>query len=140
MPGGSVWCKTETGNSTAVSVYGTDALGVTETTQEIVDVSVVKHGFSNTQVASDINKAIASGLIIGVNDIEAKDINLNPAQNAVGVYFTPLPNDRTAPAWKIPISSSILDILGNMQTAIGIILVILVLFRSTLISSFLRKK
>ena len=131
---------TVTGNSTAVSVYGTDALGVTETTQEIVDVSVVKHGFSNTQVASDINKAIASGLIIGVNDIEAKDINLNPAQNAVGVYFTPLPNDRTAPAWKIPISSSILDILGNMQTAIGIILVILVLFRSTLISSFLRKK
>jgi hypothetical protein len=131
---------TVTGNSTAVSVYGTDALGVTETTQEIVDVSIVKHGFSNTQVASDINKAIASGLIIGVNDIEAKDINLNPAQNAVGVYFTPLPNDRTAPAWKIPISSSILDILGNMQTAIGIILVILVLFRSTLISSFLRKK
>jgi len=131
---------TVTGNSTSVSVYGTDAPGVSETTQEIVDASVAKKGFSNTQIASDINKAIASGLIIGVNDIEAKDINLNPTQNAVGVYFTPLPDDRTAPAWNIPISSSVLNILGNMQTAIGLILVILVLFRSTLISSFLRKK
>ncbi len=131
---------TVTGNSTAVSVYGTDAPGVSETTQEIVDASVAKHGFSNTLIASDINKAIASGLIIGVNDVEAKDINLNPTQNAVGVYFTPLPNDRTAPAWNIPISSSILNILGNMQTAIGLILIILVLFRSTLISSFIRKK
>ena len=131
---------TVTGNSTSVSVYGTDAPGVSETTQEIVDASVAKKGFSNTQIASDINKAIASGLIIGVNDIEAKDINLNPTQNAVGVYFTPLPDDRTAPAWNIPISSSVLNILGNIQTAIGLILVILVLFRSTLISSFLRKK
>jgi len=131
---------TVTGNSTSVSVYGTDAPGVTETTQEIVDASVTKNGYSGTQIATDINKAISSGLIVGVNDVEAKDINVNQNQKAVGVYFTPLTGNRTAPPWQIPISSSILDILGNMQTAIGLILVILVLFRSTLISSFIKKK
>lgn len=131
---------TVTGNSTSVSVYGTDAPGVTETTQEIVDASVTKHGYSGTQIATDINKGISSGLIIGVNDVEAKDINVNQNQKAVGVYFTPLTGNRTSPPWQIPISSSILDILGNMQTAIGLILVILVLFRSTLISSFIKKR
>ena len=76
---------------------------------------------------------------MGVNDVEPRDINVNENQNAVGVYYKPLQDDRTSPPWNLPISSSILNILGNMQTAIGLILVILVLFRSTLISSFLKK-
>lgn len=131
---------TVTGNTTSVAVYGTDAPGITETTQEIVDASVKKHGYIATQIASDINKAIGSGLIVGVNNVEAKDINVNQNQKAIGVYFNSLPNNRSSPPWNLPISSSILDILGNMQTAIGLILVILVLFRSTLISSFIKKK
>ncbi len=130
---------TVTENTTQVSVYGTDAPGITETTKEIVQASVKKHGYSSTQIAIDINKAIGSGLLIGVNDVEPIDINVKESQKAVGVYYKPLQDDRTAPPWNLPISSSILGILGNMQTAIGIILVILVLFRSTLISSFLKK-
>jgi hypothetical protein len=130
---------TVTANSVAVSVYGSDAPGITETTQEIVEASVKKNGYSNTQIASDINKAIGSGLLVGVNDVEPRDINVNQNQKAVGVYYTPLQDNRTSPSWNLPISSSILNILGNMQTAIGLILVILVLFRSTLISSFLKK-
>ena len=130
---------TVTANSVAVSVYGSDAPGITETTQEIVEASVIKNGYSNTQIASDINKAIGNGLLVGVNDVEPRDINVNQNQKAVGVYYTPLQDNRTSPPWNLPISSSILSILGNMQTAIGLILVILVLFRSTLISSFLKK-
>jgi hypothetical protein len=130
---------TVTANSVSVSVYGSDAPGITETTQEIVEASVNKHGYSNTQIASDVNKAIGNGLLVGVNDVEPRDINVNQNQKAVGVYYTPLQNNRTSPPWNLPISSSILSILGNMQTAIGLILVILVLFRSTLISSFLKK-
>jgi hypothetical protein len=130
---------TVTGNTTQVSVYGSDAPGITETTKEIVQASVQKHGYSNTQIASDINKAIGSGLLVGVNDVEPIDINVKESQKAVGVYYNPLQDDRTSPPWNLPINSSILSILGNMQTAIGIILVILVLFRSTLISSFLKK-
>ena len=126
-------------NTTSVAVYGTDAPGVASTTQEIVQASVDKHGFSGTQIAKDINSAISSGLLVGVNDVEASDINVNQNQKAVGVYFKALPNNRTSPPWNLPISASILNLLGNMQTAIGLILVILVLFRSTLISSFLKK-
>ncbi len=131
---------TVTGNTTSVSVYGSDAPGIADTTQEIVDASVKKHGFSAIEIAKDINSAISSGLLVGVNDVEASDINVNQNQKAVGVYFKPLGNNRSSPPWNLPISSSILDILGNIQTAIGLILVILVLFRSTLISSFLKKK
>ncbi len=130
---------TVTGNSAAVSVYGSDAPGITETTQEIVQASVKKNGYSNIKIASDINNAIGKGLLVGVNDVEPRDINVNENQNAVGVYYKPLQDDRTSPPWNLPLSSSILSILGNMQTAIGLILVILVLFRSTLISSFLKK-
>ncbi len=131
---------TVTGNTTSVSSYGSDAPGISDTTQEIVDASVKKHGFSAIEIAKDINSAISSGLLVGVNDVEASDININQNQKAVGVYYKPLGNNRSSPPWNLPISSSILDILGNIQTAIGLILVILVLFRSTLISSFLKKK
>ena len=130
---------TVTGNSTAVSVYGSDTPGIKETTQEIVVASVKKHGYNNIEIAKDINSAIGSGLLVGVNYLEAKDINVKESSKAVGVYYKPLPDNRSSPPWDLPISSSILDILGNMQTAIGLILVILVLFRSTLISSFLKK-
>ncbi|MBZ2165589.1 hypothetical protein [Methanobacterium spitsbergense] len=131
---------TVTGNTTSVSSYGSDAPGISDTTQEIVDASVKKHGFSAIEIAKDINSAISSGLLVGVNNVEASDININQNQKAVGVYYKPLGNNRSSPPWNLPISSSILDILGNIQTAIGLILVILVLFRSTLISSFLKKK
>lgn len=130
---------TVSANSTSVSVYGSDAPGIDETTQEIVVASVRKHGYSSTEIAKDINNAIGNGLLVGVEYIEPKDINVKESSKAVGIYFKPLPDDRSSPPWNLPISSSILDILGNMQTAIGIILVILVLFRSTLISSFLKK-
>ncbi len=130
---------TVTGNSTIVSVYGSDAPGIKETTQEIVAASVKKHGYSSTEIANDINNAINNGLLVGVNFVEPKDINVKEDSKAVGVYFKPLPDDRSSPPWNLPINASILDILGNMQTAIGLILVILVLFRSTLITSFLKK-
>ncbi|MDD3985170.1 MAG: hypothetical protein PHY59_04625, partial [Methanobacterium sp.] len=131
---------TVTGNTTSVSTYGVEAPGGAGTTQEIVDASVKKHGFLSIEIAKSINSAIKSGLLVGVNYVEASDINVNPNQKAVGVYYKPLANHRSSPPWNLPISSTILDILGNTQTAIGLILIILVLFRSTLISSFLKNK
>ena len=49
---------TVTGNTTSVSVYGSDAPGITETTQEIVVASVKKHGYNSIEIAKDINNAI----------------------------------------------------------------------------------
>lgn len=131
---------TVTSNSTAVSVYGTDAAGVYETTEEIVQYSVKKNGYNSATIATAINNAIDNGLLVGVNYIEPKDINIVESTRSVGVYFKPLPDHRTSPAWNLPISTSLLDIVGSIQTAIGLILIILVLFRSTLISSFLKKR
>jgi hypothetical protein len=131
---------TATGSGLSVSVYGTDAPGITETTQEIVQYSVKKHGYNSAQIAKDINAAIGNGLVVGVNYVEPKDINIQENVRAVGVYYKPLADKRTSPPWNLPISSTILDVIGNMQTAIGLILVILVLFRSTLITSFLKKR
>ncbi len=128
------------GNSTSVAVYGTDAPGVSETTEEIVQYSVKKNGYNTATIASALNKAIDNGLLVGVNYIEPKDINIVETTRSVGVYFKPLPEQRTSPPWNLPISTSILDIVGSIQTAIGLILIILVLFRSTLISSFLKKR
>ncbi len=130
---------TVTSQTVQVSVYGTDEIGIRETTEEIVKASVKKHGYSNTEIANSINRGIDNGLLVGVNYVEPKDINVRPSSRAVGVYFKPLPDKRSSPPWNLPVSSSLLDVIGNMQTAIGIILVLLVLFRSTLISSFLKK-
>ncbi len=130
---------TVTQNTVLVSVYGTDETGVVETTQEIVKASVKKNGYSANAIAASINKGIGNGLLVGVNYVEPKDINIKQNSKAVGVYFTPLPNSRTSPAWNLPVSSGLLDILGNIQTAIGFVMVLLVLFRSTLITSFKRK-
>jgi hypothetical protein len=130
---------TVSSNTTSVSVYGSDAPGVSETTQDVVQASVKKHGLNSVSIAKSINSAINSGLIIGVNYVEPDNINIVSSQNAGGVYYSSLTDDRSAPAWNLPISSSIIDLLGSMQTAIGLILVILVLFRSTLIKSFMKR-
>ena len=129
---------TVTAQTVQVSVYGTDETGISETTEEIVKASVKKNGYNNVAIATSVNNAIDNGLLVGVNYVEPKDINVKESSRAVGVYFKPLPSHRSAPPWNLPISSSLLDIIGNMQTAIGIILVLLVLFRSTLITSFLK--
>ena len=120
---------TVTSNSTLVSVYGTDAAGVYETTEELVDYSVKKNGYNSTAIATTINNAINNGNLVGVNYVEPKDINVVESTRAVGVYYKALPEGRTSPSWELPISSSVLDIVGSIQTAIGLILIILVLFQ-----------
>ncbi len=127
-------------HNVTVYVYGADTAGVSTTTKEIVTSSVSETGFSADLIAKDINSAVDGGLLIGVNRVEPKDINIRQNSKEVGVYFTSLPEGRTSPPWNLPISSQLLDIIGNLQTALGLILVILVLFRSTLISSFTKKR
>ncbi|MGL4669996.1 MAG: hypothetical protein ACRCVG_05310 [Methanobacteriaceae archaeon] len=127
-------------NSVSVSVYGNDAPGFSETTSEIVRASVAKYGYDANAIAGSINKGIKNGLIVGVNYIEPKDINVRKDSKAVGVYFTPLVSGKTSPPWDLPIPPVVLDVLGSIQTAIGFILVLLVLFRSNLLKSFQRKK
>ncbi len=127
-------------SNATVYVYGTDMAGISTTTSDIVTSSVSKNGFNANSIATSVNSAIDRGLLVGVNHVEPKDINIKANSKQVGVYFTPLAGGRTSPAWNLPISSSLLDIIGNMQTAIGLILVVLVLFRSTLISSFMKKR
>lgn len=130
---------TVTQTSVIVSVYGSDETGILETTREIVKASVRKNGYNPNTLSAAINRAVDNGILVGVNRVEPKDINVRPTSKAVGVYFTPLPNGRTSPPWDLPVGSGILDILGNMQTAIGFVLVLLVLFRSTLITSFRKR-
>lgn len=126
-------------SNATVFVYGTDMPGVDTTTSEIVISSVSKNGFSANAIAASINSAIDRGLLVGVNHVEPKDINIKENSKQVGIYFTPLTGGRTSPPWNLPINPQLLDIIGNLQTAIGLILVVLVLFRSTLISSFMKK-
>ncbi len=123
-----------------VTTYGTDDPGVIDTTQQVVESSVSEHGFDATQIASDINKAESSDLIVGVNPVEPDDIHIETYTKQVGIYYSPLADGRTAPVWNLPISSSLLESIGNLQTAIGLIMVVLVIFRSTLISSFSRRR
>lgn len=127
-------------HNATVYVYGVDTAGISTTTEEIVTSTVSEKGFSTELIAKDINTAIDRGLLIGVNHVEPKDINIKENSKEVGVYFTPLPEGRTSPPWNLPISSSLLDVIGNLQTALGLILIVLVLFRSTLISSFMKKR
>ena len=131
---------TAIGGGLSISVYGTDAPGIKETTQEIVQASVNKTGYNSLQISKNINRAIDNGLLVGVNYVEPKDINIQENTRAIGIYYKPLADKRTSPPWNLPISSTILDVIGNIQTAIGLILVILVLFRSTLITSFLKNR
>lgn len=131
---------TVTSNTTLVSVYGTDAPGVYETTQELVEYAVRKNGYNSTAIATTINKAINNGNLVGVNYVEPKDINVVQSTRAVGVYYKALPESRSSPSWDLPISPSVLDVIGSIQTAIGLILIILVLFRSSLINSFFKRR
>ena len=123
-------------NSVSVSVYGSGKPGIAATTKEIVQASVNKYGYDASAIAGSINKGINNGLLMGVDHIEPKDINVKPDSKAVGVYYTALPGDRSAPAWDLPVDGNILNILGSIQTAVGIVLILLVIFRSRLLKSF----
>ena len=87
-------------------------------------------------IAGSINRGINNGLIVGVDHVEPKDINVKQGSKAVGVYYKALPSERSSPAWDLPIDGNILTILGSVQTAVGIILILLVVFRSRLLKSF----
>ena len=123
-------------DSVSVSVYGTGKPGVAATTKEIVQASVNKYGYNAASIANSINKAIDNGLLMGVDHVEPKDINVKEESKAVGVYYTALPGDRSSPPWNLPVDGNILSILGSIQTAVGIVLILLVIFRSRLLKSF----
>jgi hypothetical protein len=120
----------------SVSVYGSDRPGLASTTQEIVEASVSKYGYDASSIAGSINRGINNGLLMGVDHVEPKDINVKQSSKAVGVYYNALPGDRSSPTWDLPIDGNILNILGSIQTAVGIILILLVVFRSRLLKSF----
>ena len=126
-------------DSVSVSVYGSEEPGLAETTGEIVKASVNKYGYDSNTIADSINRRINNGLLVGVNYVEPKDINVRKESKAVGVYYTMLSGGRTSPPWNLPVNSFVLDIVGSIQTVIGVILVLLVLFRSRLLRSFQKK-
>lgn len=123
-------------DAVSVSVYGSDREGIASTTSEIVKASVAKYGYNASSIAGSLNKGINNGLLVGVDYVEPSDLNVKEESRAVGVYYSPLPEDKTAPPWDLPINSLLLAILGTIQTAIGFVLVILVLFRTQLLNSF----
>ena len=123
-------------NAVSVSVYVSDKSGLAATTKEIVEASVAKNGYDASAIAGSINRGINNGLLMGVDHVEPKDINVKQGSKAVGVYYNALPGDRSSPAWDLPIDGNILNILGSIQTAVGIILILLVVFRSRLLKSF----
>ena len=123
-------------DAVSVSVYGSGKAGIAPTTTEIVEAAVKKYGYDSSAIANSINKGINNGYLMGVEHVEPKDINVKPESKAVGVYFTALPGDRSAPPWDLPVNGDILNILGSIQTAVGIVLILLVIFRSRLLKSF----
>lgn len=127
---------TVTSDSVSVSVYGSEKPGLASTTKQIVDASVAKNGYDASAIATSINKGINNGLLVGVDHVEPKDINVKKDSKAVGVYYTALNGDKSAQSWDLPVDASILNILGSVQTAIGVILILLVVFRSRLLKSF----
>ena len=127
---------TVSSGSVSVSVYGSGKPGISSTTSEIVQAAVKKNGYDASAIADAINRAINNGLLMGVDHVEPKDINVKPDSKAVGVYYTALPGDRSSPAWDLPVDANILNILGGIQTVVGIILILLVVFRSRLLKSF----
>ena len=123
-------------DSVSVSVYGSEKAGLADITREVVKASVKKYGYNASTIAGSINKGINNGLIVVVDYVEPSDLNVKPDVRAVGVYYNPLPNGRTSPAWNLPINSIVLTILGSIQTAIGFVLIVLVIFRTRLLKSF----
>lgn len=131
---------TVSSDNPSVSVYGSDNRGLYEATADIVSASVTRNGYDPVKIAASLNRAIDSGTLVGVEHISTSDLNVKENIKAVGVYYSPVSNGRSAPQWDLPISSQIFDILGNVQTVIGILLILLALFRSTLIKSFFRRR
>ena len=123
-------------DAVSVSVYGSDKVGLADITKEVVKASVKKYGYNASTIAGSINKGINNGLIVGVNYVEPSDLNVKPDVRAVGVYYNALPSGRTSPAWNLPINSIVLTIIGSIQTAIGFVLIVLVIFRTRLLKSF----
>ena len=123
-------------DAVSVSVYGSDKVGLADITKEVVRASVKKYGYNASTIAGSINKGINNGLIVGVNYVEPSDLNVKPDVRAVGVYYNALPSGRTSPAWNLPINSIVLTIIGSIQTAIGFVLIVLVIFRTRLLKSF----
>ncbi len=124
----------------SVSTYGSDQKGISEATTSVVTSSVKENGYDPVAIARSINRAIDAGSIVGVEHVDAADINVRENSKAVGVYYTTAANGRTSPSWDLPISSNLLDILGNIQCVVGILLILLALFRSTLMKSFFRRR
>lgn len=131
---------TVSSDNPSVSVYGSDNRGLYEATQDIVSASVTRNGYDPVKITASLNRAIDSGTIVGVEHLSTSDLNVKENVKAVGVYYTPVSNGRTAPQWNLPINSQIFDVLGNIQTVIGILLILLALFRSSLIKSFFRRR
>jgi len=123
-------------DSVSVSVYGSEKTGLADITREVVKASVNKYGYNASSIAGSINRGINNGLIVGVDYVEPSDLNVKEDVRAVGVYYNPLANGRTSPTWNLPIDSMILTILGTIQTAIGFVLIVLVVFRTRLLDSF----
>ena len=123
-------------DAVSVSVYGSDKVGLADITKEVVKASVKKYGYNASTIAGSINRGINNGLIVGVNYVEPSDLNVKPDVRAVGVYYNALPSGRTSPAWNLPINSIVLTIIGSIQTAIGFVLIVLVIFRTRLLKSF----
>ena len=123
-------------DTVAVSVYGSDKEGLAEITSEVIKASVKKYGYNASSIAGSINRGINNGLIVGVDYVEPSDLNVKANTRAVGVYYNPLSGGRSSPAWNLPINPMILTIIGTIQTAIGFVLVALVVFRTRLLDSF----
>ena len=123
-------------DTVAVSVYGSDKEGLAEITSEVVKASVKKYGYNASSIAGSINRGINNGLIVGVDYVEPSDLNVKANTRAVGVYYNPLSGGRSSPAWNLPVNPIILTIIGTIQTAIGFVLVALVVFRTRLLDSF----
>lgn len=123
-------------DAVSVSVYGSDRLGLSDITREVVKASVKKYGYNASSIAGSLNKGINNGLIVGVDYVEPSDLNVKADVRAVGVYYNALPAGRSSPAWDLPINSMVLTILGTIQTAIGFVLIVLVLFRTRLLKNF----
>lgn len=131
---------TVSSDNPSVSVYGSDKKGLSEATSDVVSASVTRNGYDPVKITASINRAIDSGTLVGVEHISTSDLNVKENIKAVGVYYTSVSNSRTAPRWNLPIDSQIFNVLGNIQTVIGILLILLALFRSTLIKSFFRRR
>ncbi|MBE6488460.1 MAG: hypothetical protein E7Z86_07085 [Methanosphaera stadtmanae] len=131
---------TVSSDNPSVSTYGSDKKGISEATSSVVIASVRKNGYDPVEIAKSVNRAIDSGTIVGVEHIDTSDLNVKENIKAVGVYYTSAPNGRTSPSWSLPMDSSMFDLLGNIQSVIGILLILLAVFRSTLIKSFFRRR